>query len=135
MTEPIPPDIQGTFRKSEMGFTSRSASIGRSGDCYFPAPPSIIASAALTRVTADAELDLPWITHGRETEVLSELECQYDHYDVDVLVSPRRASNLAALGSQILTLNEQGNIQPPLQPREHQAISWLISLVGQTTTK
>src|SRR5262245_28839955 len=114
MHELIDPQVSRTFRPKGRGFISYS-------DGLADAPPSplwTIARTAQHRVVAGAELDLSHIAPGYENQVLKEYEKRYGYTGVDVYVSSVRAAELAKIGRQILALNEQGGIQPPLEASE-----------------
>lgn len=131
MPEYAPSEVRRSFRPEGHGFISYS-------DGLAGAPPSplwTIARIAQHRVVTGVELDLPHITPGYENQVLQEYEERYGYTGVDVYVSSVRAGQVAEIGRQILTLNEQGSIQPPLQDSEKQTISHLVTTVDQATAR
>lgn len=119
----IDPEVRASFRTAEVGFTSRNP------DGPVTAPPYIIASVAQHRVVPGAHIELP---DGYDNEVLSTIQGTTGWVNEYVRVSPQKAHELAQIGSQILALNEQGQIQPPLGYFEQQSVIHLVSLVGQT---
>ena len=129
MFEYAPSDVSRSFRPEGRDFISYS-------DGLAGAPPSplwTIARIAQHRVVPGVELDLPYITPGYENQVLYEYEERYGYTGVEVRVSSERAGQVAEIGRQILTLNEQGSIQPPLQHSEIQMIGHLVTTVDQAT--
>lgn len=122
------PEIIKTFGRDGHGF--RSCSIETDG-VSTPSPLWTIARVAQHRVVAGVGLDLSPITPGYEDEVLGEYESRYGHIGVNVYVTPERARQFAEIGRQILALDKQGSIQPPLRNYEVQAIGHLIATVDQ----
>lgn len=122
MTEFIDPEIRASFRTNEVGFVSRSAG------GFISCPPYIIASVAQRRIAEGAELSLP---EGYSNDTLEIIQGQTGWLDRDTRVSPRQAEELAQIGRQVLTLNEQGAVQPPLNLTEKQSIGHLVTLVDQ----
>ena len=121
----IEPDVRKTFRESGIGFVSRS--IGRPGG-PIAAPPYTIASVARNRIIAGAEFALP---AGYNNDTLEYITAATGFYDEDLRVDSRQAEELASIGRQILTLNERGDVQPPLEPLEDQTINYLVGLVDR----
>ena len=118
----IDPEVQRSFRQDSVGFVSRSA--GGFTSC----PPYVIASVAQRRIVDRAELVLP---EDCDDGLLSRIRNLTGFVDQDVRVSPLHAYDLAQIGRQILVLNEQGRVQPPLSDYEKQSIGHLVMLVDQ----
>lgn len=122
----IDPEIQRSFRPSSVGFVSRS--VGGLISC----PPYVIASVARRQVVEGAELTLP---EGYDNDTLSGVQDLTGRLEQDVRISSRRADELAQIGRQILILDEQGQIQPPLTAYQKQSIGHLVTLVDQMPTE
>lgn len=115
---------QDTFYKNFGGdFTSRC-------DPSVSCPPSIIARVAQNRIVEDSEIVLP---EGVTDESLSQIRGITGIYDKGVRITPRQAEELQDLGRQILALNENQKIQPPLTLSEKASITHLIDVVGKIT--
>ena len=117
-----PAQIRRSKSQTVAGFISRSA--GGPASC----PPYIIASVAGRRVVAGAALSLP---EGYDQETLQRVRDTTGWVDQEVAIDGNQAQELSCIGGQILDLNEQGNIQPPLNYFEKQSITHLLNLVGQ----
>jgi hypothetical protein len=128
MSESIDREISVTFRRAGRGFVSRSSA---DSGTYIPAPPYVIAVVARKRVAPGAALSMPHIAPGYEAQVLEEYEERYGYYGVDVPVSPKRAGHISEIGKQILALDKQGKIRPPLDDREKQTIGHMIAVVAK----
>jgi hypothetical protein len=95
---------------------------------FLYSPPYIIASTARNRIVPGKTLGL---FEMADDQVLSELESTTGVLGEDVYISPTTATQLAAIGRQVLMLNEIGHIQPPLDEFERQSAEYLIQLVGR----
>jgi hypothetical protein len=129
MSEYVPSKVSRSFRPEGRGFVSYSHGM----EFAPPSPLWTIARIAQHRVAEGVELDLSHVTPGYENQVLEEYEERYGYTGVDVYVSSVRAGQIANIGRQILALNEQGSIQPPLQDSEIQIIGHLVTTVDQAT--
>lgn len=78
-------------------------------------PPSVIATVASERVVKGANIALP---PDYDNEVLSNIRWLTGYYDKRVRVSPRQAHELRQIGAEILRLDGEGNIQPPLEKKK-----------------
>lgn len=126
MSEFVDPEVNASFRTSSVGFVTRS-----SGG-FVSCPPYVIASVARRRVVEGSELTLP---DGYDNDVLAQTEALMGGVDQDVRVSHRQADELAQIGRQILALNEQGSVQPPLSYYEKQSVSHLVALVDRVSAQ
>lgn len=87
---------------------------------------------AQRRIVEGVELSLP---DGCNNDTLAQTAAATGWVDQDVKVSPRQADELAQIGRQILILDKQGSVQPPLSYYEKQSVGHLIALVDQMPTE
>jgi hypothetical protein len=115
------PEIAATFRRDADGFTSRC---DRDVSC----PPWVIVMVASDRVHP-AALTLP---AGYDIGVLGNIRLITGAYDQEVFISRHQAAGLAEIGRQLLTLDDLGDIEIPLNPRERESVEYLVSLCGES---
>lgn len=123
----IDPSVRASFRTANHG-----AFVARTEDYTTSNPAYKIASIATNRVIETANLDLPG---GYDKETLRDVAGMAGYVDNDISISGRQAEELAHIGRQLLTLNEQGSIQPPLTYFEEQSVTHLVQLVDQTAPR
>lgn len=92
----------------------------------YSCPPFIIANVAVDRVVPGKQISLP---EDYDTETLKTLRWRTGWTDKPVHISGRQADDLRHIGSELLLLNAEGSIQPPLNYTEKSAIEWLIHTV------
>jgi len=110
------PDVLASFRPIPGGFVSRSD--GGFGSC----PPYVIAAVAADRVP-EGSLDLP---AGYDLDVLDRIRFATGFAGQDTHVSARQAGELAQIGRQLLALNADSKVNPPLGYFEEQSIAHLV---------
>ena len=117
------PGIQATFRLTTRdGFTST-----RTPD--YSCPPHIIATLAEgKRLVPPAELELPDIY---TMSVLKGIQWRTGSFYADTRIEGCQARELAAIGEQLLRLNAEEAIEPPLSYVEKHSIEHLVQLVGE----
>lgn len=120
----IDPDVRDSF------WAAGGAFVAKSERQVISNPVFKIASIATRRVVDGANLELP---EGYDNNTLENVEWLAGFQGKEVSVSGRQAEELAQIGAQLLALNEQGSIQPPLDYFEEHSITHLVQLVGQTT--
>jgi len=116
----IDPAVRTSFRPTANGFEARN--VGPPYSC----PPYVIASA-VRRVVAGATL----ITPDGYDVTLNSIRLQTGDVDSVTRYTNHHATELAGIGRQLLSLNEQGSIQPPLTYYQEQSIQHLVHLVDQ----
>lgn len=114
------PMIAATFRPAYGGFISRTDGDGLS------CPPYVIAAVAADRAPEDA-LDLP---AGYDFTTFDQIRFVTGYIGQDAHVSARQAAELAQIGAQLLALNAEGRINPPLTFSEAQSIEHLVHVAG-----
>ncbi len=115
-------EIRDTFRKTRTGFEERSS--GK----FAPSPMWTIAFTATSRVVEGAELTLP---EGYTPDILERGTRIYGSANEYARVSEKQAWEYAGIGRQILELDQQGKIQPPLGPFEKESITHLVGMVDR----
>ncbi|MCS0601113.1 hypothetical protein NX794_07695 [Streptomyces sp. LP11] len=90
------------------------------------APPYVIASCALRRVRPDS-LTLP---DGYDQAVLDQILTTAGAVEQDVRITGRQAAELAEIGAQLLELDDQGEVRPPLGYFEGQSVAHLVRTVA-----
>ena len=89
----------------------------------------VIAQVATERLRQSL-LDLP---EGYDQQSLTDINSNIGWVGIEVVLQGEEAAALATIGRQILTLDEAGMVQPPLQARERQSISHLVDVVSHPT--
>lgn len=115
--------IERTFYRNSIGFTSVC-------DTAVSCPPYNIASIALRRVVPEASIELP---EGYSAEELENITWLTGYYDQSVQVSGRQARELRQIGEQLLSLDYEHKIQPPLTITERLSIEHLVKIVPVST--
>lgn len=94
-----------------------------------PSPPLVIARIVLSDRTQPDSLEYP---DGFNASLLQGIAYSVELVDVEVPISYGTGLALRGLGRQILCLNDEEKINPPLDKYETQAIQRLISVVSTT---
>lgn len=120
-------NIKGTFYENtytETGGKSPGNTFISVCDRSLSCPPSIIATVAE---------NAPGITlpDGYTQDMLKTIKWTTGYYDQPTPMSYRQGCELKEIGEQIIALNEQGMVEPPLTVSERLSILHLIVTVGK----
>jgi hypothetical protein len=119
-------NVYNSFRPEGLeGFKSMTRST------YETSPPYTIAQVARDRITDKASLMLP---DGYDDEVLNRICWLSGQVNVEFAMSLRQGYELREIGAQILELDNEDKIMPPLGFEETQAIRRLVQVVDSTNT-
>jgi hypothetical protein len=117
-------NIYNSFRPHGLeGFKSTTSS------SYETSPPYTIAQVARDRIKDKASFKLP---DGYDDEVLDRICWLSGQVNVEFAMSLRQGRELREIGAQILELDNEDQIVPPLEFEETQAIRRLVQVVDAT---
>lgn len=111
--------IESTFFQNSLGYTS---TFKRGELC----PPYVVASVARDRIVQGASLEMP---QDYTAEVLNSIAWLTGYVDQPTQIGGRQALELRHIGQQLLALDANGQIQPPLNLIEMKSVEHLLRLV------
>ena len=113
-----------TFKPNGLeGFTSKIRSV------HEPCAPYVIVQAARDRLADESLLQLP---EGYDKDSLNRICLLSGKVGVDFAMSLKQGRDMRDIGAQILALDNENKIVPPLDFEETQAIRRLVQVVDTT---
>lgn len=118
--------VVDTFKPSGLeGFISLISST------YEPCAPYTIAQVARDRLVDESLLELP---EGYDKDVLNRICWLSGSVGIEFGISLRQGQELREIGAQLLALDNEDKIMPPLDFDETQSIRRLVRVVDSTNT-
>lgn len=100
--------------------------VNRNVDSQFYSPLTVITSTVLRRLVEGAEVELP---ADYDIDTIDRVYMMSGYASQDFRISGRQADEMVVVGRSVLRLNEQGLVQPPLEPVKVQSITHFIDTV------
>ena len=127
--EPIDPTVVDAAIANSIRLSSNSEGFDvESTDYAHGNPANRIASAALTRVSADANFEFP---KGDDRHLLLDIDARTRYPGRIAHISNQEADFLAIKAHQLIATNKEGGIKPPFGMIELKSIELMITRVGE----